>query len=75
MGIINPHGVIPENLFRKEARAQVMAWIQREPYGQNTKVGLLRGWAACVGLTLTAEEYTLARASGWPSKPVDVPKE
>jgi hypothetical protein len=75
MGIINPRGIMPETLMHAERRADALRWIMLAPYGASMKLGLLRGWAASVGLTLTAEEYRAARASSLPTKPVEVKRE
>ena len=74
MSIINPQGIMPDNLMRKEARAEAIKWLIFSPYNGSMKVGMLRGWANIVGLTLTFEEYQKVAYSGVKTTPVDVPK-
>lgn len=73
MGIINPRGIMPEELLDKSQRKAAVEWAATAPYGRSMRLGLIRGWAATVGLTLTAAEYERVRVASVPSTPVDVP--
>lgn len=72
MAIIPPYDILPDNLLTADKRRDVVAWIVRSPQTGGFKVALLRGWAAHVGLVLTAQEYALVKSSGYPVTPVDV---
>lgn len=75
MSIINPAGIMPPELLDKSQRAAAVTWCAAAPYGRSMRLGLMRGWAATVGLTLTATEYQAVRRASVPSVPVDVPPE
>jgi len=75
MSIIAPYGVIPALLIDKSKRAEVVQWIRAYPGPSGFRRGLLRGWAAAVGLTMSTAEYDNAGAGAVSVKPVEVPKE
>lgn len=57
MSLIAPYDIMPAGLIDASKRAQAIAWIRQSPHPSTFRRGLLAGWAAAVGLTLTADDY------------------
>jgi len=73
MSIIAPYEIMPALYIDKSKRSEALLWIRQSPHPSGFRRGLARGWAAAVGVTLTAAEYDFAGAGAIKVTPVNVP--
>jgi hypothetical protein len=71
MPLIDPAGIMPGGLIDKSKRTDALTWIRTQPNGSSFRRGLARGWAARVGVRLSAAEYDFVDQGSVPGSWVD----